>query len=76
MTVERELILYTRVGCHLCERAAELLRETDLAWRPVDIDTDPILAQRYGTRVPVIRHPVRAVELDYPFGRAELERFG
>lgn len=53
----RELVLYTREGCHLCEDAAETLRAHD-RWLPaitlVDIDSDAGLIERYGTCVPVL----------------------
>jgi glutaredoxin len=53
-----EVTLYTRVGCHLCEDAEAVLRRIQ-AGRPfelrlVDIDRDPVLADRYGVRVPVV----------------------
>jgi glutaredoxin len=53
-----EVILYTRVGCHLCEDAEAVLRrlraERPFELRLVDIDRDPELADRYGVRVPVV----------------------
>lgn len=52
--------LYTRANCHLCElmrRDLEALTgghgvRIDM----IDIDADPGLAGRYGTRVPVLRY--------------------
>lgn len=48
------IVLYSRRGCHLCERAEDLL----LFHRPtaeiVDVDTTAELAARYGLRVPVL----------------------
>jgi glutaredoxin len=53
----RELILYTREGCHLCEDAADTL-EKHRPWLPavvlIDIDTDPQLVTKFGTCVPVL----------------------
>ena len=53
-----EVVLYTRVGCHLCEDAEAVLRrlraERPFELRLVDIDRDPELADRYGVRVPVV----------------------
>jgi glutaredoxin len=50
--------LYTRVGCHLCERAEAVLREAQAATpfelQLVDVDGDPELTRRYGVRVPVV----------------------
>jgi glutaredoxin len=54
----REITLYTREGCHLCEEArlaiTPLLREYGATLREVDIDDDPILHDRYTNDVPVI----------------------
>ncbi len=53
-----EVILYTRVGCHLCEQAKEQIRrlqaEEPFAFREVDIDLDPALRDLYNEEVPVI----------------------
>jgi glutaredoxin len=53
-----EVVLYTRVGCHLCDEAKEQIRrakaETPFAFREVDIDLDPELRQRYNEEVPVV----------------------
>lgn len=54
----RDITLYTRPGCHLCEEAksaiAPLLREFDAVLREVNIDEDAILKERYGWDIPVI----------------------
>jgi glutaredoxin len=54
----REVTLYTRPGCHLCEEAKAaimpLLREFGGSFREVNIDGDPALRERYGWDVPVI----------------------
>ena len=53
----RQLMLYTRNGCHLCDDARALL-EQHQRWLPrlveADIDTDPRLVERYGQCVPVV----------------------
>jgi glutaredoxin len=53
-----EVILYTRLGCHLCEEAERVLRDeqavTPFHLELVDIDRDPELVRRYGVRVPVV----------------------
>ena len=48
------VIVYTRLGCHLCESAAEILKSHGLAPRLVDIDQDPELVERYDECVPVV----------------------
>ncbi|MEX2548885.1 MAG: glutaredoxin family protein [Nitriliruptoraceae bacterium] len=47
---------YTRRGCGLCGRAADLVaREARRAEvRIIDVDSDPELERRYGMRVPVV----------------------
>lgn len=51
------LRLLGRPGCHLCERMAEeliALGDPRLSFTVVDVDSDPALARRYGTRIPVL----------------------
>lgn len=54
----REITLYTREGCTLCEEARvaimPLAREFGATLREVDVDDDPILHDRYTNDVPVI----------------------
>jgi glutaredoxin len=54
----REVTLYTRPGCHLCAEAksaiAPLLREFGAALWEINIESDPVLMERYGWDVPVI----------------------
>jgi glutaredoxin len=54
----RDVTLYTRPGCHLCDEAksviAPLLREFGAELREVNIDSDPVLKERYGWDIPVI----------------------
>jgi len=54
----RDVTLYTRPGCHLCEDAksaiAPLLQEFGARLSEVNIDEDPELRERYGLDIPVI----------------------
>lgn len=54
----RDVTLYSRPGCHLCEDAkqeiAPLLREFGARLTEINIDEDPDLRARYGYDVPVI----------------------
>ena len=71
----REVTLYTRPGCHLCEDAkaamTPLLREFGATLREVNIDEDAALRERYGWDVPVIFLGARKVAKH----RVDLEQF-
>lgn len=75
MAIELELL--GTPGCHLCEQAAGLLRAAGQAraitWRETDIALDDALLDRYGTRIPVLRHP-DGRELAWPFGLLDILR--
>ena len=49
--------LYSRVGCHLCDTAREVIERVcvDLgeSFEEVDVDADPDLTDRFGDEVPV-----------------------
>ncbi len=54
----RQVTLYTRAGCHLCEAAREALvfarRRVEFTLEVVDIDGDDELRRRYDDEVPVV----------------------
>jgi hypothetical protein len=52
----RDVVLYVRDGCHLCEDAAVLLDEMigPDGYRSVEIETDDDLLARYAHRIPVL----------------------
>jgi glutaredoxin len=54
----RDVTMYMREGCHLCEEAraimTPLLAEYRSKLHEVDIDDDPVLLDRYTNDVPVI----------------------
>jgi len=74
MTVSEPFILYTRPGCHLCELAAGMLSRLQIPCREVNIEEDPVLEERYGLEVPVVRFEPAKKELLYPFGEEQLSR--
>jgi glutaredoxin len=55
---DHQVTLVTRVGCHLCEAAEQLLQrlssELGFAYRGLDVDAAPELRDEYSDRVPVI----------------------
>jgi hypothetical protein len=68
------LVLYGTSACHLCETAEAMLRRQGTLFNKVDISDSDELFQRYGLRIPVLRHPGGA-ELGWPFSDAELAEF-
>ena len=75
MTETHPLILYSRQDCHLCELAANLLRQLEISFTEVDIDNDPGLQDRYGLSVPVLRDTASDRELSFPFGEEQITQF-
>jgi glutaredoxin len=75
----RDVTLYTRPGCRLCEEAkaqmAPLLREFGATLREINIDADALLRERYTNDVPVIFLGARKVakhRVDLPRFRRQL----
>ena len=58
MPEPRNVVIYSRKGCHLCEVVKESLdklsRRGGFIWREVDVDTDAELKRRYNDEVPVV----------------------
>jgi hypothetical protein len=57
-----DLVLYSRVGCCLCEGLEERLRalEPSPALLVVDVDGDPELQARFSLEVPLLARPALA----------------
>lgn len=76
----RDVTLYSRPGCHLCEEAkaaiSPLLREFGAILHEVNIDEDAALKERYGWDIPVIfigRHKAAKHRVDISQFRRQLE---
>ncbi len=54
----RDVIVYSRKGCHLCEIVKESLvklhKRGGFDWREVDVDSDAELRRQYNDQVPVV----------------------
>jgi glutaredoxin len=54
----KQVVLYTRAGCGLCEVAKEVIlavqRDLDFVFREVDIDSDAELFEEHRYDIPVI----------------------
>lgn len=78
MHTPERFILYGTAACHLCEQAVEMLSAADtylFELEKIDISINDLLLERYGTRIPVLRHVPSGQELDWPFDPNELDRF-
>lgn len=58
MNPGREVVVYSRKGCHLCEIVKESLSKLQkrggFTWREVDVDADDSLRRQYSDEVPVV----------------------
>jgi glutaredoxin len=50
----RQVLLFTRSGCHLCEEAETLLARHGLSPQKIDVDASPELRAKYDACVPVV----------------------
>lgn len=66
------IILYSTLGCHLCDQAEHIIYAAlgaEAQLRIVDIADDELLISRYGLRIPVVVEEGGGVELGWPFDR-------
>jgi glutaredoxin len=58
MTEPREVVVYSRKGCHLCEIVKEsivkLHKRGGFTWREIDVDSDAEVRRLYNDEVPVV----------------------
>ena len=58
MASARQVVLYSRRGCHLCEIVKESLHKLErrggFTWQEVDVDTDDGLRRQFTDEVPVV----------------------
>jgi len=54
----REVVVYSRKGCHLCEilkeKLVKLERRGGFRWREVDVETEDGLRRQFTDEVPVV----------------------
>ena len=71
MDQARQLIVYGREACHLCQDMILALRnlqaQVSFDFQVVDIDSDPELAARYGDKIPVLLSPFTNQEICHYF---------
>ncbi|MBU2885120.1 glutaredoxin family protein [Gilvimarinus agarilyticus] len=71
----KTLIFLTTAGCHLCDRAREVIAQSSvqpLRLQAIDIACDDQLIERYGLRIPVLRS-ASGEELDWPFSAEDVQ---
>jgi glutaredoxin len=58
MSESRNVVVYSRKGCHLCEVVKESLsklsRRGGFTWQDVDVDSDSELRRKFNDEVPVV----------------------
>jgi glutaredoxin len=52
--MEKEVVLLSRKGCHLCQRAEDLVESYFPGCPVLDVDLNEERCRTYGTRVPVL----------------------
>ena len=68
--------LYQCDDCHLCDAALALMAQAGMPdFDSVWVDDAPVLRQRYGLRVPVLRDARDGRELDWPFDSERVRKF-
>jgi glutaredoxin len=73
----RQVTLYGKPGCHLCDDARSLLnklsRRYPLEIHEIDITTDPELFRRYDVRIPVLQLETGG-QLEAPIREPDVKR--
>ncbi len=58
MSDPRDVVVYSRRGCHLCEivkeSLAKLQKHGGFTWREIDVDADADIRRLYTDEVPVV----------------------
>ncbi|MBU1775151.1 MAG: glutaredoxin family protein, partial [Gammaproteobacteria bacterium] len=49
------LVIYGKESCHLCDDAEVILRELGIVAEYVDIESEAVLLENYGIRIPVLK---------------------
>lgn len=74
-----ELLLYTTLGCHLCDDAEAVIKSClnpeYIELVKVEIADSDALVESYGTRIPVVGVEGESAELNWPFDQPALIEF-
>jgi len=78
MSKRKELTLFHRIGCHLCDQMLSDLQpyieSNEVILKLIDIDEDPKWTQRYNTLIPVL-HADSEPMCKYYLDKERLESF-
>ena len=79
-SLHHSIIVYSRPGCHLCDRAKEVIircrERVDFVLEEVDISQNPQLLERYRNDIPVVLLDGREVARHFVRERKLLELLG
>jgi glutaredoxin len=74
-----KLVLYTTLGCHLCEQVERMLDDLKAEFPHklvlLDIANDDALLATYATEIPVLFRPDIDMEFAWPFEKGQLRQF-
>ena len=77
--VVRTLLLYTTLGCHLCEQAKEILwpilAKHNIRLQEVEISDSEELMGKFATAIPVIQFSSSDQSLAWPFSVEQVDVF-
>jgi glutaredoxin len=69
--MQKQLILYGTVGCHLCEDAERVLQALTLTYKTIDIIDDNQLLEKFATSIPVLEGAQKTY-LYWPFNETQV----
>lgn len=69
--MQKYLILYGTLGCHLCDDAERVLQALGLAYKTTDIIDDNQLLEKFATTIPVLAGAGETY-LYWPFNEAQV----
>jgi glutaredoxin len=70
--MQKHLILYGTLGCHLCEDAERILKALQLSYETIDIIDDNRLLEKFGTSIPVLHITHTEAYLFWPFSEKQV----
>lgn len=71
---DSHFLLYFTDGCHLCDDAEKILKQTTIFYSKVDIIYDPQLVALYGNSIPVLQS-ASGNTINWPFNLQQLNDF-